>query len=186
MWMARPRRDIPLVVDVNNWWWWYDDGTYAFPNPIRGTKDHDKQQRCKSAHAKIDLWGKNIQSKLDIHNNRIRWQISPKKRGKNWSSLYNPRSPRRRRRRAVISRLPPFGALHANPLSFFLSRSRLLQLATVTREPEANGRELRVLTAHPMADSSLALPLLDNFLSPVLSHWEELRAWIILLAVFSR
>jgi hypothetical protein len=78
---------------------------------------------------------------------------------------------------AISARNRPFTlALYANPLSFFLSRSRHLQLATVIREPEGNGRELRVLTAHPMADSSLALPLLDNFLSPVLSHWEEFRA----------
>ncbi len=191
--MARPQRDTPLAVDVNKWWWWYDDdGTYAFPNPIPGTKDHDKQQRCKSAHAKNRF----VRQKYPIQTWYTQQQNSlanlPKRTWKKLIIVVQPRSPRRRRRRAVISRLPAFGAqssiyARASRKSFFFLSLTLSAFAVGYSDSRARGQRKGASSSHCASDGwffSGSSPA-GQLSPPVLSHWEELRAWIILLAVFS-
>lgn len=166
-----------------------------FQIPFEEQKTMTNKQRCKSAHAKIDLWGKNIQNQTWYTQQQNSLANFPQKTWKKLIIVVQPRSPRRRRRRrAVISRLPPIGAqssiyARASHKSSFLLSLTLSGFAVGYSDSRARGQRNGASSSHCASDGwffSGSSPAGQFFLSPVLSHWEELRAWIILLAVFSR
>lgn len=168
--MARPQGDTPLVVDVKKWRWWYDDdGTYAFPNPIRGTKrpwqiTTLQKCTCKNRFVRqkypIQTWYTQQQNSLANFP-----QKNVEKTDRRCTTSFTTTTTARRNftlaaiRRAIVHLRSRFTRILFPAVSHALGfRSRLQWFES----PRAT--ELRVLTAHPMADSSLALlPLLDNF-----------------------